>query len=473
MSHRVARLLRVISLTLLAVAVPLTGTSGAAIQSFTTPGSHNFTVPAGVTSLNVVAIGGFGGNLGGNGARVAFDLAVTPGESLAIEVAGNGDTGVAGSGGGGAVPLGSFGGGGGGASRITRSGQALAIAAGGGGGGDFSFPGPPGIGGNAGAAGGAAPAAGGTAGGGGGGAGTAVSGGTPGRAGPAPVGCMAGAPGASNAGPGQGGTGGESADPFDFGDGGGGGGGLFGGGGGGSGGYCAATDEGLGGGGGGGGSSLVPTGGRLVVDDTGSPAVTLSWTDVPERPFVSGPPTVTVTVPTEGAVYELGQDVRAAFSCTTNSSATITKCEGSVTNGDRLDTSYAGDDTLVVTAVDSDGLLAVSEVVFAVVDTRTPALSALRLGGRRLDLGAPRAFIGVSFSLNEPGRVLVRLIKGRARRAARVLRLRGRSGRNTFRLRARSGRRTLRPGSYRLVLVATDGVGNRSRPLTRRFSVVD
>lgn len=479
MHRTIPRTLRVVTVAALAAAGPLAATGDAAIQVFTS--SQPFTVPAGVTSLTVEAVGGRGGNLGGYGARVTGGVAVTPGESLSVVVAGNGEVGLAGSGGGGAVPFGSFAGGGGGASQLSRAGQPLVVAAGGGGAGGDSIPGFPGDGGPAGAAGQPGSTALGVAGGGGGGAGGSAAAGTPGTAGPAPAGCSGGAPGTSDAGPGQGGSGGQSADPFGFGDGGGGGGGLFGGGGGGSGGYCAGDDTGLGGGGGGGGSSLVPAGGTTVVDSTGFPGVTLTWIDPPRGPTIivpRGAPSVTIAVPSEGATYGQGQVVRASYRCASPTPGAralirVTSCTGTVASGAAIDTAAPGARTFTVTAIGSNGEQTVRTVGYTVVDRRAPAVSALRLAGRRLDLGVPRAFIGVGFALSESGSMLVRLVKGRARRPARVLRLRGRAGRNSFRLRARVGRRTLRPGSYRLLLVATDAAGNRSRPVTRAFTVVE
>src|SRR4051794_21900765 len=59
-----------------------------------TGGEQTFTVPEGVSSVHVVAIGGSGGagefGSGGQGARVTGDVPVTPGEVLYVEVGGNG-----------------------------------------------------------------------------------------------------------------------------------------------------------------------------------------------------------------------------------------------------------------------------------------------------------------------------------------------------------------------------------------------
>jgi uncharacterized repeat protein (TIGR02543 family) len=77
------------------------GTAGTPVTlTFTTIGEHSFTVPANVSQLHVVAVGGKGaaggtgpdgtiGGQGGNGARVTADVSVTPGATLYAEVGGN------------------------------------------------------------------------------------------------------------------------------------------------------------------------------------------------------------------------------------------------------------------------------------------------------------------------------------------------------------------------------------------------
>src|SRR5688500_5414898 len=97
--------------------------------TYTTPGEATFTVPTGVTTVRVVAIGGRGGTgagtqqlagVGGFGARVSADLSTTAGTTFYVHPAANGVNGVAagagGSNGGGVGgSAGSSGGGGGGA----------------------------------------------------------------------------------------------------------------------------------------------------------------------------------------------------------------------------------------------------------------------------------------------------------------------------------------------------------------------
>src|SRR5918997_4139513 len=118
-----------------------------------TGAEQSFVVPAGVTTMHVVAIGGKGGTgaqnarAGGFGAVVSADIAVTPGELLSVMVGGNGGSAVdttGGSGGfnnggtGGSDGEGAYGGGGGGGMSdvVTSDGfltGALVVAAGGGG----------------------------------------------------------------------------------------------------------------------------------------------------------------------------------------------------------------------------------------------------------------------------------------------------------------------------------------------------
>lgn len=202
--------------------------------------AQSFTVPAGVRSINVDALGASGGDgssrdphpLGGLGAQVEGTLAVTPGVTLQVNVGGQGGTdgsttGGWNGGGGGGGRCGScrdvsVGGGGGGASDVRDGSDALAdrllVAAGGGGGGgdgDSLSSGPGGAGG--------ASAANGTA-------------GTPENTSPA------GGPGVAgtSSGGGNGGGGGGAGEPGTGGDG-----------------EFSATGGGAGGGGGGGTSGVA------------------------------------------------------------------------------------------------------------------------------------------------------------------------------------------------------------------------
>ncbi len=329
----------------------------AATKVFSFTGAEQtFTVPGGVHSIGVVAIGGAGGVGGGAGgfaARVSADVDVIPGQTLYVEVGGQGkDSGGAGGAGGfnGGGAGGGGAGGGGGASDIRTlplaSGLSpdfrLIVAAGGGGGGGTNE--------SAGGAGGAAGSGGeeGVASGNsGGGPGTESAGGAGG------TGVVGGTEGHLGLG-GDGGNG-ESGDN----SGGGGGGGYYGGGGG-SGGFV------LGGGGGGGGSSLVPVEGSLVVTGPDTPpTVEITYTLVP--------PSIAIVSPVDGATYTRNQAVSAIYSCSPPEGTGLGSCTGTVANGALLDTSTVGSHSFTVDAKDTDGAAASKTVSYNVVEPPTVA----------------------------------------------------------------------------------------------------
>ena len=297
------RLLATVGMTALLVAsapaAPALGADPVTVPFAYTGTEQQFIVPAGVTSLRVVLVGGRGGtgwqgSVGGMGARVEADIAVNAGMTLFVEVAGVGgsasgsavgDAGFNGGGvGGGSINSTFRGGGGGGASDIRTVDRnspgtlasRLVVAAGAGGGGGWENSGR---GGDAGAGGEAAQ--GGL--GGGGGAGTATAGGA----------------GGHNAGPGSLGLGGFGAPELE-GSGGGGGGGLYGGGGGGASGLGA---------GGGGGSSFTgdATNASVSLDATGVPSITITYTPDAGETGGTGVVDADVTVPSSAACIELSE----------------------------------------------------------------------------------------------------------------------------------------------------------------------
>lgn len=266
----------------LAAAWPAASPAGAATTTtfLYTGAQQTFVVPAAVTNVHVLAVGGRGGNglapgggAGGAAAEVSGDLEVFPGQTLYVEVGGVGaeassETIAR------AFNGGTFGGqetaGGGGASDVRLRSRPepdtpdslfsrLIVAGGGGGGGE-------GLKGTSGGAGGQAGSAGESANGGvGGGAGTEEAGGSS----PCGKGCE-----------GKLGSGGSGTVGLTGSGGGGGGGGLFGG----AGGTSNGTDTGAGAGG---GSSLQPQGGKTVIPAVAArPEVQISYTPPapPEEP---------------------------------------------------------------------------------------------------------------------------------------------------------------------------------------------
>ena len=372
------------------------------IQQFAATGSEQcYTVPTGVTQLDFVAVGAPGGlgecpvgsrcgpgfpggeSAGADGARVVGELAVTPGETLYVEVGGAGGDATASGGGGfnggasGFAGSGLSGGGGGGASDIrtvscaqvscsadptSLASRVMVAGGGGGGGGGNSASGDDGgdgggVTGVTGATGSDAIADPGGAPGGGGGGGIAAAGGSAGSSG---QGCTASAAGAGTLG--GGGAGGQNT-AGDGGDGGGGGGGLYGGGGGGAG--CAAPFPLGAGGGGGGGSSYGPPGATFTQDTTGVPSIAIT-------PLA--PPTATITFPASGRRFRLGRFVPTSFDCSEGAGgAGLASCVDS--HGDsaprgRLDTRTLGGHTYTVTATSVDGQTATATICYMVVDRR-------------------------------------------------------------------------------------------------------
>jgi hypothetical protein len=322
---------------------PAVAQAETAAQSFTTSGESQFIVPAGVSSLQVTLVGGNGaaggaGNSGfhapgGAGATAVATLAVSPGQILFTEVAGDGLAGGAGGygGGGSDIHSGETGGGGGGASDVqtcsatanpascpggSSLGSRLVVAAGGGGGGRGGAD-----------TGDAAVIKGGAGG----------SAGAPGGAGAFDPHGDSGGEGGQPGGPGSpGAPGGDSAEAATAGQfglggsggtslaaaGGGGGGGVFGGGGGG-GGLAFAEMVGLlhvfnsAGGGGGGGGSGVPAGAAGVsgfslapTPPGAEPSLTFTWT-LPPPAAVTGTATALTSASASltGAVNPDGSSV--------------------------------------------------------------------------------------------------------------------------------------------------------------------
>lgn len=271
--------------------------AAATSQTFDVPGTYDFVVAVGVTSLTVDAYGASGGSgdgdpavAGGLGGRTTATIAVTPGETLKVVVGGAGQswsdngTALGGSNGGGDAGDASAGGGGG-ASDVRQGGASLAdrvvVAGGGGGGGGGGRCDGFGTGGDGG---GDHPTI--------GGAPFDATGGSPGSS------SSGGAGGSGSRGPtstgsdgaaGDGGVGGFIADDEGAG---GGGGGWFGGGGGG------ITYSG-GAGGGGGSAYAVDTATAVSFENgvrSGAGQIVLTWT-VP-APTTTTPPTTAAPTPT-------------------------------------------------------------------------------------------------------------------------------------------------------------------------------
>lgn len=121
------------SILSVAILAACTTSTLAATQIYDTPGTYQWTVPVGVTSMRVMAIGGGGGGAGGSNGGPGGSVTnnawqVTPGDTINIVVGGGGGSGsdwdsAAG----------------GGASSLSIGGSNWIIAGGGGGGGSWGF----------------------------------------------------------------------------------------------------------------------------------------------------------------------------------------------------------------------------------------------------------------------------------------------------------------------------------------------
>lgn len=391
-----------------AVLAVVAAPAAAATSTVTYPsaGEYPIVIPAGVTSLSVVAVGGRGGQGdyfvdGGLGARVTATLPVTPGQTRYLLVGGNGANGTnnAGSGGGGGAsdlrttPA---------SAGVTPTDTRLLVAAGGGGsGGGYAFGanGTSGAGGNAGTAGSNSRNSGFASG--GGAAGVPVGTGAGGATGAPDGNGSAGLPGSRGTGgdgalldPNQpspggfngGGRGGGFSDVYSGKGGGGGGGGLNGGGGGGGVRLGAGdTRNARGGGGGGGGSNLVPAGGTVATDTVGAGSITLSFADstAPAVTLASGPARVagSVTVTgTSGTILGDGDvtvEVYAGATATGAPVATKTATRTAATGAYTATVGGLGPGQFTVRATQVDGAMnkGVSSSRTVVSDTTAPALS--------------------------------------------------------------------------------------------------
>jgi hypothetical protein len=371
-------------------ACPQAALSTATQCVFSVAGTYAFTVPAGVSSVDVVAVGAAGGEgspglgggvIGAAGASVEDRMVpVSVDEALPVRVGGvgadgtvtrGGDGGSPGGGAGGDNPTPNLmgageGGGGGGYSGVFDTSAAALVIAGGGGGsgaGDLGSggDGDTGSGGSTGIS---------VIGVSAGGVGATTRVGCPGGDGAGGAGFEGGGNGFTGSSL-QGGGGGNSIRPGGLGGGGGGGGYCGGGGGGGDGGGIAA------GGGGGGGSSFGVTGLTNGAVATTAASVTISYV-LPPPPGLPS-----ITTPADGATFTQGQVVDAAYSCADSASgpglnAGVAGCAGTVADGAAIDTSTIGSHMFSVTATSQDGESTTQSVSYsvsaaAVVATTTTA----------------------------------------------------------------------------------------------------
>jgi hypothetical protein len=92
---------------------------------------------------------------------------------------------------------------------------------------------------------------------------------------------------------------------------------------------------------------------------------------LPSGPTLAAPPTATVTTPTSGATYMVGQDVAEEFSCAEGLEGPgLASCldQSGEQSGAYLETTVPGPHTLTVTAISGDGQEATTEVGYTVAE---------------------------------------------------------------------------------------------------------
>jgi hypothetical protein len=106
-----------------------------------------------------------------------------------------------------------------------------------------------------------------------------------------------------------------------------------------------------------------------ATDNAGNPASkSVKYTVVDQVP-----PSITVSSPSEGAVYGLGEHVVADYACADE--AGVATCAGTVANGAAIDTSSVGEKTFKVEATDNAGNPASKSVTYTVVDQAPPSIT--------------------------------------------------------------------------------------------------
>jgi fibronectin type 3 domain-containing protein len=86
-------------------------------------------------------------------------------------------------------------------------------------------------------------------------------------------------------------------------------------------------------------------------------------------------PGVSLTTPPDGAVYELGEVVNADYSCSDAGGSGLVSCEGTVPDGDPIDTSSPGEHSFTVEAEDGAGRTVSVTHKYTVVDSTDPTIS--------------------------------------------------------------------------------------------------
>lgn len=240
----------------------------------------------------------------------------------------------------------------------------------------------------------------------------------------------------------------------------------------------------------------------ISTDADGNTLVALYVTDTPREArvaaFDAAPPLVSgLSVPSAGVAGEtLPFSLTALDAWSPPASVQWSFGDGGAATGDAVSHAYATAGTFPVqaTAADALGNSAVAGATTSIAPAPQPpappgppsggppgptptgpppSLSRLRLAPNRLAVGAKRC-IRVHFVLSEEATVLLRATrrKGRAwRKVPGSIQRSAVAGRNRLCFRGKLGKRALAPGRYRMIVVAIDADGLRSKRRTTGFTL--
>src|SRR5258708_32926378 len=110
-------------------------------------------------------------------------------------------------------------------------------------------------------------------------------------------------------------------------------------------------------------------------------------------------PSASISTPSNGATYALGQKVNASYTCAEGGGGPgISSCAGPVANGSPIDSSTTGSHTFTVTATSSDGQTATAHATYTVAAAPSILITA-PLSGARYIRG--NSFVLAGFSCHE------------------------------------------------------------------------